>query len=117
MFTDCGFWIARPTQLVKDLWNRTLEVSVKAATPGLEVDQHAFNHVLDTERPTLKFSRHFRPMPRLLYPSGLFFHRLNLNDQSKIYPMVVHVNFLIGNVPKKATLQRYNMWYVGNVFA
>ena len=83
------------------------------------VDQYALNHVIAIDRAHLRFSRHFRSLSKALYPSGLYLHVLksNLNQQMFIYPMVAHMNWLVGMAPKKKWLKDLNMWYIKDDFA
>jgi len=101
-----GFWIGKPT--MKPYWERAL---VLTQTNGnLVVDQAAINFVLEEEK--LKYTSRLRGLSKSLYPSGHYFHQLNMNHRYKIQPLVVHMNFLIGSEPKITMLKLHNMWFI-----
>jgi len=58
-----------------------------------------------------------RPLDCFLYPTGLIFNRNRLNEKLGIVPMVVHMNYMIGNAEKKAQLKNQGLWFVGETFA
>jgi len=58
-----------------------------------------------------------RPLDKLLYPSGWVFWQENLNAKFGIKPLVVHMNWILGNKAKKAKLRQSGLWFVDEQFA
>jgi hypothetical protein len=103
---NTGFFAARPTELIKEVFTKTCE-HVK----GWGVDQLAFNYEIRTLM-KVKYSKAFKGLDKLLYSNGYTYHRRRLNDKFDIKPLVVHANYAEGFENKKAILVGGNMWYL-----
>ena len=80
------------------------------------IDQFVMNEMLQDMMKTYGWGV-ARPLDRFLYPTGLIFHLNRMNQKLGIVPMVVHMNWLVGNADKKVQLRNHGLWFVGEAFA
>ena len=97
-----------------DVWTQTFQLAT--TEKKYVVDQAALSHVLKHHKKDIRISRHFRPLSRSLYPSGLYIKQ-KVPQNLLIYPMVAHANWLVGLSRKKNLLKEINMWYIKEDFA
>jgi len=97
------------------LFKRVLHISM--VRPEHSIDQSALNYVLMAEKRHLLESPKFVALNKALYPAGVVIHKEEWNNKLRIYPMMAHFNYLVGNAAKKELMKKYNMWYVGEMFA
>ena len=112
--TDSGFFWARPDDFVKDLLLGTIKVSVENALnehEGLQtmVDYHS-RYVTESNAGKMGY------LSKALFPSGFTLKWMKLNQVLGICPMIVHMNWTAEQKDKKAHLQKYGLWFVGDEF-
>jgi len=83
---------------------------------GTDVDQLAMNRALP-RMIAAHGGRVARALDKYLYPTGYIFNKKLLNAKFEILPLVVHMNFLVGNARKKAAFKRHGLWFLGETFA
>ena len=97
-----------------DFFSAALQLSM--SSQDLRLDQAAMQYLWATN-----FTSHYyhkvRRLTRGLFPSGKVARIQNMNQQYQVRPMVVHINWIIGQVEKKKWLQQNNLWYIGSMFA
>lgn len=103
---NTGFFMARPTDVIKEVFSDTL-----AHVGKFGVDQLAFNYEIRSIK-KIKYSKPFKGLDKLLYPNGHVFHRLQMNRNLNIKPMVFHANYVEGSTAKTNLLKQYNFWYL-----
>lgn len=103
---NTGFFVARPTDLIKEVFSRTIQHIGRWG-----VDQLAFNYEIRTIM-QVKYSKPFKGLDKLLYANGDVYFRKRLNEKLGIKPLIVHANYVEGSKKKMELLQRGNMWYL-----
>lgn len=96
------------------MFNRTLVLSMKDRK--LKIDQAALNYYLLDERPDLRYSANFSALPRMLFVDGHYFQITKQSERLRIYPMVIHANYLVGTAQKERLFRKKGFWYIGDDF-
>lgn len=75
------------------------------------VDQIAFNYQVRTVM-KIKYSRHFKPLDKVLFVNGWGLDQDNVNAKLNIPPLVVHANYVEGKAAKVRMLTSHGYWYL-----
>ena len=103
---NTGFFAARPTDLVKQIFARTV-----ATIAQWKVDQLGLNYIVRSEL-KVKYSKNLKALDKTLYANGMVHFRHRKNAAWGIRPLVVHANYVSGSVEKQKLLEQANMWYL-----
>jgi hypothetical protein len=102
---NTGFFVARPTQFVKELFMSMIE-KIRANNA---MEQHVLNDLMGKSNFN---DQRVGGLDLLLYSSGNLYFKRELNDRWGIKPLVVHATYFSGRSAKIGAFKSKNLWNV-----
>ncbi|KAH9256072.1 hypothetical protein BASA81_005848 [Batrachochytrium salamandrivorans] len=103
---NTGFFAVMPTPQIKLAFDNTIKDIRRWG-----VDQIAFNYQVRTVM-KIKYSRHFKPLDKVLFVNGWGLTQDQINAKLAITPLVVHANYVEGKEAKIRMLTSHGYWYL-----
>lgn len=103
---NTGFYVARPTNEVKKMFNSITELQKKEL--GNDGD---FMHLLFTLYPELSCTYGYA-LDKMLFSNGQTYCHHRMNKKLGIKPLIFHVNYFIGFEKKKRVLIEEGIWFL-----
>jgi hypothetical protein len=105
---NSGFYMIRSTYRTKQLMDSIINEQDKTT---IFTQQKIMNGVLRSMFGRDLQKSPYRLLDMLLFPNGKYYFRLNLPYNLGIKPMMVHVNYIVGD-KKRESLKAKGLWYI-----